>query len=288
MRTIKLLIAYDGTDFCGWQRQSTAKDLTQRREGAEEDKKFTYSCKISAPLRLCERKIVESRTVQGVIEGALAQIHRHPVALTGAGRTDSGVHAVGQAAHFRTDIDSIQPPRFVPALNGLLPRDVRILAASEAVADFHARFDARARTYRYFFICGRPALPHESRYALQLWRIPRLDLLNAYCRLLLGERDCSIFAGAGDGGASAACKSRSRYISHAAFFMEGSRLVFEISANAFLWKMVRSVAGTLLHYEERATPPEQLRDIIATGSRELAGPTLPPHGLFLWKVDYYR
>jgi len=249
MRTIKLLIAYDGTDFCGWQRQS----------------------------------VTAHRTVQGVIEAALERMHRHPVALTGSGRTDSGVHAAGQAAGFRTDIESIQPERFVPALNGLLPQDVRILEASEASPDFHARFDARMRTYRYFFICGRQALPHESRYALQLWRSPRVDLLNAYCRLLLGERDCSIFAGAGD-----SSKSRSRYISHAAFFTEGSRLVFEISANAFLWKMVRSIAGTFLHYEERGTPPELLRDIIASGSRDLAGPTLPPHGLFLWKVDYYR
>jgi tRNA pseudouridine38-40 synthase len=247
MRTIKLLIAYDGTDFCGWQRQA------------------------------------DSRTVQGVIEDALESMHRHPVALAGSGRTDSGVHAAGQAASFRTDIASIQPPRFVPALNGLLPQDVRILEASEASPDFHARFDARMRTYRYFFICGRQALPHESRYALQLWRSPRIDLLNAYCRLLPGERDCSIFAGAGD-----SSKSRSRYIAHAAFFMDGSRLVFEISANAFLWKMVRSIAGTFLHYEERDTPPELLRDIIASGRRELAGPTLPPHGLFLWKVEYYR
>jgi tRNA pseudouridine38-40 synthase len=247
MRAIKLLIAYDGTDFCGWQRQA------------------------------------EGRSVQGVIEDALNSMHRHPVALTGAGRTDSGVHAAGQAAHFHTDIESIEPGRFVPALNGLLPRDARILEAAEVPADFHARFDARARTYRYFFICARPALPHESRYALQLWRHPRVDLLNAYCRLLLGERDCSIFAGAGD-----TSKSRSRYISHAAFFAEGTRLVFEISANAFLWKMVRSIAGTFLHYEERDTPPGQLREIIASGSRDLAGPTLPPHGLFLWKVDYYR
>jgi len=245
MRTIKLLIAYDGTDYCGWQRQAGQP------------------------------------SVQAVIEAALEQMHRHYVTLTGSGRTDSGVHAAGQAAHFRTDIENIKPERFVPALNGLLPPDVRILESSETRADFHARFDARMRTYRYFFICGRRALPHESRYALQLWRSPRIDLLNAYCRLLTGERDCSIFAGAGD-----TSKSRSRYIFHAAFFTEGSRLVFEISANAFLWKMVRSIAGTFLHYEESDTPPELLRDIIASGSRGRAGPTLPPQGLFLWKVDY--
>jgi tRNA pseudouridine38-40 synthase len=246
MRTIKLIIAYDGTDFLGWQRQAG-----------------------------------KARTVQATLEAALEKMHCHPVALAGAGRTDSGVHARGQAASFRTDIENIKPCKFVPALNSLLPADVRIMDSSEAGADFHARFDARMRTYRYFFIAGRQAPPHESRYALQLWRIPDINMLNSYCRLLPGERDCAIFAGAGD-----ASKSTFRNITHAVFMVEGGRLVFEISANAFLFKMVRSVAGTFLHYGERDTPAEQLRDIIATGDRSLAGPTLPPQGLFLWKVDY--
>jgi tRNA pseudouridine38-40 synthase len=253
MRTIKLLLAYDGTDFCGWQSQ-------QGQAG---------------PLR----------TVQGVIETALEKMHQCPVPLTGAGRTDSGVHAAGQVANFRTGIKSIKPDRFVPALNGFLPRDVRILEARETCPDFHARFDARMRTYRYHFICGRQLMPHEGRYALQLRRPPRIDLLNAYCRLLLGERDCSTFAA---GIAAGDNKSNSRYIFRASFFMEGPHLIFEISANAFLWKMVRSVTGTFLHYAENGTPPELMRDIIASGNRSLAGPTLPPQGLFLWKVDYYR
>jgi tRNA pseudouridine38-40 synthase len=254
MRTIKLIIAYDGTDFLGWQRQ--AAQAAQFRE---------------------------ARTVQAVIEAALEKIHSHPVALAGSGRTDSGVHARAQAASFHTDIESIKPDRFVPALNSLLPQDVRIMEASEATDDFHARFDARMRTYRYFFIAGRQALPNESRYALQLRRIPRIDILNSYCRLLPGERDCAIFASSGD-----ASKSTWRNITNAVFFAEGNHLIFEISANAFLLKMVRSVAGTFLHYEERDTPSERLRDIVACGDRSLAGPTLPPHGLFLWKVDYYR
>ncbi|GHV96054.1 tRNA pseudouridine synthase A [Spirochaetia bacterium] len=210
-------------------------------------------------------------------------MHKEPVRLTGSGRTDAGVHAAGQVANFYTTIKSISPERFVPALNGLLPRDVRILEASETRPDFHARFDAGMRTYRYHFVCCRHALPHESRYSLQLWRHPRLELLNAYGRLLLGETDCSIFAGAGD-----QSKSRSRYISRAGFFIEGDKLIFEISANAFLWKMVRSIGGTFLHYEERGTPPEKLRDIITSQERNLAGPTLPPQGLFLWKIEYYR
>ena len=256
MRTIKLLLAYDGTDFCGWQRQDGEPG---------------------------------QRTVQAAVESALEQMHQHPVAVVGAGRTDSGVHAAGQTASFQTDINSIKPERFVPALNGFLPQDVRVLEASEARSDFHARFDASSRTYRYYYICCRHALPFESRYALQLWRYPDIALLNAYCRTILGERDCSLFAAAEKGEvAGGSGKSRSRYISRASFFIETDRLVFEISANAFLWKMVRSIAGTFLHYEERNTPPDQLRDIIASGDRSLAGPTMPPHGLFLWKVDYFR
>jgi tRNA pseudouridine38-40 synthase len=108
-----------------------------------------------------------------------------------------------------------------------------------------------------------------------------IELLNAYGRLLSGETDCSIFCGAGD-----MSKSKNRYIYNAYFYLEKERLVFEIRANAFLKNMVRSVAGTFLHYEEKNTPPEKLLEIIASKDRSLAGPTLPPHGLFLWKVEY--
>ncbi|MCL1958308.1 MAG: tRNA pseudouridine(38-40) synthase TruA, partial [Spirochaetes bacterium] len=132
-RNIKLTIAYDGTDFCGWQRQDN------------------------------------ERTVQGVIEDALEKMHSHPVSLTGSGRTDSGVHAVGQVANFYTDIDGIPPDRFAPALNSSLPHDIRVIESCETDKEFHARFSAKARIYRYQFIC-RPLLPHESRYNLQLRR----------------------------------------------------------------------------------------------------------------------
>jgi tRNA pseudouridine38-40 synthase len=251
-RNIRLLISYDGTDFSGWQRQAG--------EGEDRD-----------------------RTVQGEIEKALEIIHRKKIRLTGSGRTDAGVHAAGQTANFYTDIESMGADRFVPALNSLLPRDLRILEAGEAAPDFHARFDARIRTYRYFFICGRDALPAERRYCLRLWRRPRLDILNSYGRELLGERDCTVFAGAGD-----KSRSRSRDIRAARFFIEGDKLVFEASANAFLWKMVRSMAGTMLHYEEKGTTPEEFRAIAGSGDRSLAGPTLPPEGLFLWNIDYGR
>jgi tRNA pseudouridine38-40 synthase len=246
-RNIRLLVAYDGTDFSGWQRQDTR------------------------------------RTVQGLIENALGKIHKHEVKLTGAGRTDAGVHAAGQVANFYTSIDSIPAERFVPALNSLLPRDLRILESRETRQDFHARFDARSRIYRYHLICGRPALPTELRYALQLWRRPRLEKLNGYGRLLLGEQDCSLFASPHD-----SSESRFRYISRCGFLVQGDTLIFEIAANAFLWKMVRSILGTLLFFEERDLPLKALQDALKAGNRHLAGPTLPGQGLFLWRIEYYR
>ncbi|GHV66427.1 tRNA pseudouridine synthase A [Spirochaetia bacterium] len=252
VRNIRLLLAYDGTDFSGWQRQGL-----QRRGSL--------------------------RTVQHTVEDALEKIHGYKVILTGSGRTDAGVHAAAQTANFYTGIKSIQADRFVPALNGLLPQDVRILEARQERQDFHSRFDAKERCYRYHFICGRRGLPHELRYAYQLWRRPRLSLLNDYCRFLRGERDCTFFAVPRD-----PSQSRNRYISQAFFFVQDDTLVFEVSANAFLWKMVRSMAGTLLHYEEKGIPPDDFLRIVNSGDRSLTGATLPPQGLFLWKIKYYR
>jgi tRNA pseudouridine38-40 synthase len=244
-RTIRLIIAYDGTAYCGWQRQK------------------------------------KNPSVQQTLEKALEKIHKHPVPLSGSGRTDSGVHAAGQAAHFITGIRNMDAGRFVPALNKLLPSDVRVLSAVEVPSGFHARFDARARTYRYFFIGKRQALPWERRFALELWRQPDISLLNGYARLFRGEMDCSFFAVPSSSGTS-----RSRYMYGASFFAEGEKLGFEIKANAFLWKMVRSIAGTMLFYEEQKIPCGEFKKIINSGERKFAGPTLPPQGLFLWKIDY--
>ena len=246
-RNIKLILAYDGTDFLGWQRQGAG------------------------------------RTVQAALENALEKIHKKPVALTGSGRTDTGVHAAGQCANFYTSIQSMEAGRFVPALNSLLPPDVRVLDAAETRRDFHARFDARLRTYRYYFVTRREAPPWELRYAWHLRRRPDIARLNEYARLFRGEMDCSAFAVPTD-----KSKSRSRYISRASFFIEGDRLVFEISANAFLWKMVRSIVGTFLRCEEKGFESDRLWEIIESRDWNLSGPIAPAEGLFLWKIDYYR
>jgi tRNA pseudouridine38-40 synthase len=253
-RNIKLIIAYDGTEFCGWQRQG------------KETQSLSSKC---------------IRTVQGELEQALEKLHKHPVRLTGSGRTDSGVHAAGQCANFFTDIKSMEAPCFVPALNSLLSKDIRIIEARETLDDFHARFDAKSRTYRYYI--KSEALPWERRYCLPLRRRPALKRLNEMAALLRGETDCSVFAAAGD-----KSKSRHRYIFNAAFFTEADKIVFEISANAFLWMMVRSILGTILRCEKKGLGAPEFKKILDSRERRLAGPTAPPNGLFLWTIDYYR
>ncbi|MCL2007617.1 MAG: tRNA pseudouridine(38-40) synthase TruA [Treponema sp.] len=245
-RNIKLLLSYDGTDFFGWQRQEEGR-----------------------------------RTVQAAIEEALEKLHKRPVTITGSGRTDTGVHAAAQVANFYTCIENMEASRFVPALNSILPKDVRILDAIETRKDFHSRFDARIRTYRYFFLTGKKALPWELRYALHLRRMPCIKTLNSYAELLSGEMDCTAFAVPGD-----KSKSRHRYIYNAKFFIDDEKLIFEISANAFLWKMVRSIAGTLIRFEEKGLGKDYLLDIIRRGDRSLTGPTAPPRGLFLWSIEF--
>ncbi len=249
-RIIALRISYDGSGFNGWQSQTAAG--------------------VSA-----------GRTVQTEIEKVLEKMHGHPVALHGSGRTDAGVHAAGQVAHFQTDIQSIPAERFVPALNSSLSRDIRIQASWQERDEFHARFDARERTYRYFLYCGKQPLATEMPYVWYLGRWPDLQVLNRMASVLTGELDCSAFTAAGD-----QSRSRSRYLYGAHFFPEGEKLVFEISANAFLWKMVRSITGTLVHLEEKGMDSSCFRDILLSGERKRAGPTAPAQGLFLWDVRY--
>lgn len=245
-RCIKLTLAYDGTDFAGWQRQAG------------------------------------DRSVQETLEHALGKMHGRPLGVVGAGRTDAGVHAAGQVAHFHTDIASIAPERFLHALNKLLPRDVRVLASEEADPNFNARHDARLRRYKYFMYSGGAALPWKDRYAWRLPGRPDLAKLNRLAACLRGELDCTAFAAAKD-----PSPHRWRYLHHAVFYAEGDSLVFDVAANAFLWRMVRSLTGTLIGLERDGAPDRALKDILESGERARAGQTAPARGLFLWEVQYY-
>jgi tRNA pseudouridine38-40 synthase len=245
-----LVISYDGTRFSGWQ---------------------------------CQDDVL---TVQGEIQRCLSKIEKEDTVIYGAGRTDAGVHAIAQCANFLSKIDNIKCENFVYALNGLLPNDIRITSASEVPPHFHSRHSARMRSYRYHIICGRAAHAHELPYALQLWRVPDIDRLNSYARLLHGEIDCSLFASSKDGIFKKGTGSKFRYIQNACFFYEGGKLIFEIAANAFFRKMVRSIIGTLLYYEEKNYDAQLFKKILSEGKRCNAGPTALPQGLFLWRIDY--
>lgn len=259
-RNVRLVLSYDGTDFAGWQRQDNA------------------------------------RSVQGELEAALGELHGHPVPTVGAGRTDAGVHAMGQVANFYTDIARMSAERFVPALNRLLPRDLRVLSAAEADFDFHSRYDARLRRYRYFVLCSPWPDPVRLRYAHHVRRRPDLRSLNAMASVILGETDFTTFSSARDLSAN-----RFRYVHESSFRWDGDILVYEVAANAFLWRMVRSLVGSMLQYEYQiageggggrpgglgAAAERRMREALASQDRSLAGPTAPARGLFLWNVEHY-
>jgi tRNA pseudouridine38-40 synthase len=257
-RTIRATVAYDGTDFAGWQIQNAPR--------------------IPAP------HTHQPRTVQGVFEQALARMHGHRVPVTAAGRTDAGVHAVGQVASFRTAIDSLTPAVLPRALNSYLPDDVRVVDAQEADAGFDARRSALLRMYRYQLLPGRQ-LPHLRRYTLWVRRPLRLEMLNRMASATVGEHDFTTFAAAGAVGSSF------RRVVQASFFADGPLIVFRIAAQSFLWKMVRSLVGTMLALEaecgaDAAAPQARMAELIRDPSRERVGQTAPAWGLFLERVCY--
>ena len=244
MPTTRLLIEYDGTDFRGWQTQ---------RAG---------------------------RTVQGALEAALATVTREPVAVVGSGRTDAGVHARGQVAHFVTD-EAPDTRRLLASLNGLLPPSVAVLAAEPAPDGFHARFDARRRRYVYHAATGPRALERATRVVLR--PAPDLDAMNRAAEALLGRHDSDSF-----------CRTKSETTNRVctvetARWTVGPRpgdLDFEIAADRFLHGMVRAVVGTLLEIGRGRRPEDDLARVLAARDRREAGPAAPARGLVLDRVDY--
>lgn len=250
MTNILLTLSYDGTDFCGWQRQDKAAQ--------------------GEPVR----------TVQGEIELALEKMFRQKIKIYGSGRTDSGVHAHGQAANFLSPSDNIPVENYIRALNGLLPHDIRVMNAETKGESFNSRFDATSRTYRYFMHTGLPEA-RDMRYVWKLRQRPDLDVLNGMCSVLHGETDFATFTAAGD-----QSLSTKRYIDRAFFEYRDDILVFEIEANAFLWKMVRSITGTLITLERDGKKADDFKTVLESRDRSKALLTAPPTGLFLWEVKF--
>jgi len=244
-RNIKLVVSYDGTDYSGWQVQST-------------------DC-----------------SVQGEIQTALEDLHDKPMRVTGAGRTDSGVHASGQVCNFYSAKASIPAQKFRDALNARLPGDIRILSSIAVPDSFHSRRDASERQYEYRLYQG-PVLPaHAARYTWKPRNMPSLKLLNDMASVICGTHDFTTFAAAGD-----VSRSKIRTINHAVFLGDGPFILFRINGNAFLWRMVRSLLGTMIDLGNRGGTADSMRGILESCDRSQAGPTAASRGLFLTKVEY--
>jgi tRNA pseudouridine38-40 synthase len=242
---VKLLISFDGTDYSGWQRQDVAK------------------------------------SVQGTIEKALTKFFAKPVTLIGASRTDSGVHAFGQVAHFDAPRDPTKGDlRF--ALNGMLPNDIVIRQAWLAPNNFHAIADALKKTYRYKILNRRVPSALRNRYTWWVRQPLDVDLLNEASQYLIGEHDFKAFQTTGT-----VVKTTIRNIHKAVWEKKPNEIVqFTIQGDGFLKQMVRNIVGTLIDLNQDQGKPEQIKAILETLDRGKAGATAPPQGLYLSRVFY--
>lgn len=245
-RNIKLVIAYDGTGYAGFQKQAGQ----------------------NVP------------TIQTTLENAISQISGETVRLTGAGRTDAGVHARGQVVNFYTGA-KLTAGQWQKALNAILPPDHLVCAATEVDLDFHARFHAKSKTYGYR-IHNDPLRPVFERNFVYFYRRP-LDgkTMQQAAGLLVGKHDFQTFQAAGS-----AVKSTVRTVNFCRLDCSGSELVLSINADGFLYHMVRNVVGTLILAGTGAITITRFHQIMQAKDRSLAGPTAPALGLCLEEVFY--
>jgi tRNA pseudouridine38-40 synthase len=261
MRNLRLHIAYDGADFCGWQYQP------------------------------------QKPTIQGCLEEALTKtLGGERVRLIGSGRTDAGVHAAGQVANFRTECP-IPCENLRKALNDALPPTIRVLQVLEAPLDFHARYDARAKTYRYRILQAPVCPPFLSRFVYhEPCPLNHRGMAQA-AKLIEGRRDFASFAASDarsdrstgkDKPANRQSKSNIRTVFSSCFFWKPQTklLTYEVRADGFLQHMVRNIVGTLLLIGRGRLAPEDILNILIARDRSQAGPTAPAQGLWLIKVEY--
>jgi tRNA pseudouridine38-40 synthase len=253
MRNVKLTLAYDGSEFFGWQVQP------------------------------------EVATVQGTLATAIGRITNEKVLPQGSGRTDAGVHALAQVASFQTE-SSIPVTNLVKALNDILPPAVRVLAAEEAAPEFHARKSARGKTYRYRLLRAEICPPFAARY---VWHYPyplEFAAMQRAAACVIGKYDFTSFAAVDpeereseDGAAS---RSNVRTIFSSLWEECGEEWVYTVRGSGFLHHMVRNLVGTFVLAGKGTLPPDEMPRILKARDRAAAGATVPARGLYLVSVDY--
>ncbi len=245
-RRLKLVLAYDGTDFHGWQRQAGV------------------------------------RTVQGDVEEVLRRVLGHPLAVRGASRTDAGVHARGQVATVTTE-SPIPAENLRRAAGCRLPPDIALLHVAEVPAGFDVTRDAVSKLYRYRIFTGpcRPVMSLAQRYSWHVRYPLDLDRLRAAARLLIGTHDFAAFASPG-----AVRTTTVRTVRAVTVQVRGFEVALDVEGDGFLYNQVRNMVGTLVEVARGHWPPERVATILASRDRAQAGPTAPPHGLCLQWIRY--
>lgn len=242
---IKCTIAYDGTGFAGYQVQPN------------------------------------KRTVQGDVEAALTRLHKgQSIKISASGRTDAGVHAKGQVIHFDTHLN-IPEDKWVVAMNAHLPDDLVILQAERMSSDFHARYDATGKEYRYFINQSKKRDPFLRHYAYHYTYPINVNLMEKAAVSLIGTHDFTSFCSA-----KTEVEDKVRTLETIDFFEENGLLVVRFVGNGFLYNMVRILVGTLLEAGRGEREPSTFKEILDKKDRQYAGKTAPGHGLYLWEVFY--
>ena len=248
-----MLIAFDGSAYGGWQRQKNCL------------------------------------TIQEVLETSLGVITREPITVTGAGRTDAGVHAEGMNANFHTR-SSIPLSGLLKGLNSMLPHDIRVLDVTDIDSDFHSRFNASGKTYRYDFFNGPIQCPHERLYRVHVPKVTRLEPVIECLEQLRGTHDFSSFEASGSRDKNITTgKGPVRTLFEARLEQLGptpAHFSLYFTGDGFLRHMVRNMVGTLFEVGKGKLTPQDFASVLSGRDRSLAGPTAPAHGLFLVKVYY--
>ena len=244
MKRVLLTIEYDGTDFHGWQYQP------------------------------------ELPTVQGVLEAALSKLFSKPTSVIGTSRTDAGVHAREFCCHLDCD-DNIPDVAFLMGINSLLPPTVAVKGCKTVPNDFHARYDAKGKTYVYHIYNSNKKDAFKMRYAWHIERHLDIDKMNEFCRKIIGTHDFAAFCSAGS-----VVETTVRTISECYVKKEGDDVTLTVTADGFLYNMVRIIVGTAVAVSDGRIILDDIDEILQTQNREGAGMTAPANGLFLEKVLY--
>jgi tRNA pseudouridine38-40 synthase len=249
-RRIKLKVAYNGSHYNGWQKQTNAHAVVEE-------------------LELAVEKMISEK-----------------VLIIGSGRTDSGVHAIGQVCHFDVLNKRIYGTSFAPALNRLLPSDIRVLESAEVDGTFHSRYTTMARMYRYYFKEEKNITPFDDHQVGKIRKFPEFSLLQDYAKVIQGTHDFTTFTASGD-----ICPSKWRDIYESYWSYETDRwgsqvLVYTICGNAFLYRMVRSLVGSMVEFAEKHRPVNEFEQALAARNRLEAGRTASPWGLYLVRISY--